>query len=1027
MGDATMLRVSGWAMASGLAVFMHAHGAWAMDRSATGSAHRVRGGSITLTFDDSALRQLGWKVISRGEIGPTDDTQGISFAVDASSTFAVTTRDSALSDIVGGVLYTRGALLLDDNGSRIPLGNLVIGRDEDGRWTLASTLSGDTEGDVFILSSLLIDHDASTGRLKMIAELSISPAWAGKLGLRHGADMVIGILEVDADFEEPSSAELGSDAGSEPGVQTTVLAGPDVIVGELYQTLSWGSAGDISAFSVGTISCNIGGTPLNWFANTNQHPVIVQNMFRLKDGRFEQIGQGWLKHGFFALSHTDCSGPGGCTGDPTGEHLGVGCSDPYSASLNGEQANLGPRSQVNPHTGGYPYPWTAPSAPPTIGRRLQVHHADLDPALNSGAVYFVEGQYVTPDDAAAGKQDNNASYRPINVSGGGTSYSISLAGTTQRTKAGIRAWHAADFTVVEADVLVPGDGLFMLAAKVTDLGTGVYRYEYALQNLNVERAAASFSLPIFAGAAVTNQGFHDVDSHSGEPFSLTDWAGASGGGIISWSTTSFAVNPNANAIRWGTLYNFRFDANASPTTSTASIGLFKPGSPSSVNVSIVGPTTVPRDCSAGGICDDGNLCTTDVCDAGVCNYTFNTVACDDGNACTTNDACENGLCVGGPPPGCASPDCTDCNHNGIRDSCEGLPDCNANGLPDQCEFADCNNNGIADVCDIAAGTSLDCDGGPLGVISSGAARYASSCSACHGNNGSGGSAPDIRNSNRVRIWNQLLPPTSHTGGAFPQYTQQDFADLEAFLASAGSRGRPDHVPDECQALADCDADGFHDACELESGMQLDLDYDGVPDGCHFGPVTADPVGKNRYISFIPGVFIDSPGGGIPQAIRVKSPTFPGLVKWAGLPDASGISRLDCAPLYRDWGSAMLNVGDQDIKPLAIYVVQGLQQGALITDEAAYSDSVSIPTVNLWGDVAGELTGNNWTVPNGVVNFNDVTASIQRFLGQSNAPPLVWVDVDGRQPSKGVNFADIQRLVQAFLGVPYPFDDPVDCP
>ena len=39
----------------------------------------------------------------------------------------------------------------------------------------------------------------------------------------------------------------------------------------------------------------------------------------------------------------------------------------------------------------------------SIFKRLQVLNTDLDPALNPGAQYFVEGQYVTKDDAAGRK------------------------------------------------------------------------------------------------------------------------------------------------------------------------------------------------------------------------------------------------------------------------------------------------------------------------------------------------------------------------------------------------------------------------------------------------------------------------------------------------------------------------------------------------------------------------------------------------------------------------------------------------
>ena len=40
-----------------------------------------------------------------------------------------------------------------------------------------------------------------------------------------------------------------------------------------------------------------------------------------------------------------------------------------------------------------------------------------------------------------------------------------------------------------------------------------------------------------------------------------------GSGAITWATTAYAVNSNANALRWGTLYNFRFDADAPPAAS----------------------------------------------------------------------------------------------------------------------------------------------------------------------------------------------------------------------------------------------------------------------------------------------------------------------------------------------------------------------------------------------------------------------------------------------------------------------------
>ena len=78
--------------------------------------------------------------------------------------------------------------------------------------------------------------------------------------------------------------------------------GPDVIVGDMPNTANWGTSGGFRSYSVATTSCNIGDETLEWISNNNRHPVISQNLFRVSNGRIEQLGQSWLKHGFFALS-----------------------------------------------------------------------------------------------------------------------------------------------------------------------------------------------------------------------------------------------------------------------------------------------------------------------------------------------------------------------------------------------------------------------------------------------------------------------------------------------------------------------------------------------------------------------------------------------------------------------------------------------------------------------------------------------------------------------------------------------------
>ena len=380
-------------------------------------------------------------------------------------------------------------------------------------------------------------------------------------------------------------------------VQCDRPVGPDVIVGELNGISNWGTVGDITAFSVGTTSCNVGDVELLWFANSTLHPVIGQNMYRLKDDRFEQIGMSWLKHGFFALSFNECGC--GCVGTD-GTRLGVGCSDPYSASLNGWQGGLGPHFEVNATTGEFNWPFAfRGQTGNAIYKRLQVHNSDLDPAQNVGALYFVEGHYVTPDDSEAGNKDNNASYQRVTVNPIGGSFTLSLVDVTERERPAIQAWPDNDGSVLLHSLVDPDGGLFQLASKCSQNPDGTFHYEYALYNMNSHRSAQSFSIPVPSGVVFTNIGFHDVDYHSGEPYDGTDWPGSVGGGVVAWSTSTFSVNENANALRWGTTYNFRFDADSAPQTATATVGYFRSGiGPATGEVSACIPSASPNVCVA---------------------------------------------------------------------------------------------------------------------------------------------------------------------------------------------------------------------------------------------------------------------------------------------------------------------------------------------------------------------------------------------------------------------------------------------
>lgn len=359
-------------------------------------------------------------------------------------------------------------------------------------------------------------------------------------------------------------------------------ATPDVICGVLNGVNNYGAVGDIRAYSIGTTACNKGDSPANWIDNTLNHPVISTTLFKYDNGRMTQIGVSFVKHSFAALQGNECGF--GCAGDGSWQSLGSGCSDPYGPGLNGAQDDLGPRFEVNAYTGGYltPPSW-ANQTGNSIYKRLQVPTAEVQAP---GAKFFAEGQYVTLDDAQAGNQFNNASYRPMNINQ--SNYSMSLAGSTIRETPAIFAWQVEDPSVTISQVDVPGEGRFYLASKAVDLGGGTYRYEYGLYNMNSHRSAGSITIPVNTGTS--NYGFHDIHYHSGEPYDGTDWSPVDNGSSVTWSTVDYATNENANAVRWGTMYNFWFESDSAPTTGDVEIGLFRPGAGDSVTGSAVVPT-----------------------------------------------------------------------------------------------------------------------------------------------------------------------------------------------------------------------------------------------------------------------------------------------------------------------------------------------------------------------------------------------------------------------------------------------------
>ena len=361
--------------------------------------------------------------------------------------------------------------------------------------------------------------------------------------------------------------------------------GPDVVIGDLPEVIYHGRVGDICAYSVATNIVNIGDADLAWFAGNNQHPAIAQHMYRMTEDRIEQIGLSWVKHGFGALAWNDFDC--GCQDPGTFDYLGVGCTDPYTAGLNGDQdgfpgwgvAGLGPRWEINSTTGEFPFPYsTQGQAGDAIYKRLQVHADDLIPDLDEDVEYFIEGHYVTPDDAMAGNGANSLGYKPAVVTAYGDGWNVDPAGDASTCVPGlpaVYAWAEANDDVV-LDTADDFDGnRLVLASRATKQADGSWRYEYALHNINLNRDVGNFGVPFGNNVTFGKMTMHRPDHHSGGPWTNEEWEPV----IEPWGYVRFLSPSYEAAQHWGTLFNFTVYCNAPPVMGEARAQAAQAGHP----------------------------------------------------------------------------------------------------------------------------------------------------------------------------------------------------------------------------------------------------------------------------------------------------------------------------------------------------------------------------------------------------------------------------------------------------------------
>jgi len=568
----------------------------------------VQNGTVTLSLDVDRLSADGSLAAK---------VEQLRFAIGANSFFSIL----VFNDLLRGPQQGSMALIPEQPTilSSLPgpsWNRLVVEKLPSGERFDLAVRDAKTGFTFFNVEGHQYDYDA-TGQLLTVTggKLLLSKEFARALGRPSGAGSIVGRISFGAVMQPVEITQLANGqtkslvmpplhgvAGADQPVP-----GPDVIVGEIEDVEQFGNTQTQVGLAIGTDSCNNGDQPVDWFAFSNtDHPYVPQNLYRMSGGsfnsdRFEQVGQSWGKHTFLALEESVC-GTCNTSNCQTGTHLCPGCSDPYTAGLNGSQSQIGSRAWVNPFTGSFPSGALNHNghSHDGVSHRVRVNISDLDPTQNAGASYVAEAAYIAPSEytwcqAHPGQCNmyNNVSYRQQTVSGSPPNFLFANVGNTVRMQPAIMVWANTGAIVNQIQPDPGNDGMWFMGFKVTNPSVGVWHYEYALYNENLDRAIQSFSVPLGPGINISNVGFHAPPQEPGwandgtfnnQGFSSTPWTVTQTSDSITWNTETLAQNQNANAIRFGTLYNFRFDADQPPQTSSATVGYFKTGSPMMVAI-----------------------------------------------------------------------------------------------------------------------------------------------------------------------------------------------------------------------------------------------------------------------------------------------------------------------------------------------------------------------------------------------------------------------------------------------------------
>jgi hypothetical protein len=455
-----------------------------------------------------------------------------------------------------------------------------------------------------ILDNMQWESSADGSRLWLLGlDVLLAPELAERIGRPDLAGSFIGTMDIAL----PSPPRGSSNTALAEGPCVDDFSLPQDLELIDLRSLSQGAreAGVRVALSAAAELRNVGQGAIPWYqtiepdapaANIGEHPYLALNFYRIAGGAIEQLGRSDVKHAYRSIN-TGCACDVGHVIYPT-------CEDIYGVNTNLDRIHLGPREELTARSGAWQRLGSHFDGIPVddfrdhlgdavhddFEHRLVVSEPELSTA---GAQYFLEGWYVFGGDIDPFNSMGHRSVSPLLV---GNTWSFSMGGSAPTLGSVLDEFvDPLNPPPGSANTLLDtGHGTLQLAAASVDLGGGITRYEYALMNFDFDAEIRSFTVPIVSGTTPTNLGFRAADK---DP--AGDWTPRVGSRTIVWTA------PRGDELPWGTLFNFRFDADAAPVTTVIDLEVSDSSvAPAALAVASVGPAP-PPDCS-DGLDNDGD-------------------------------------------------------------------------------------------------------------------------------------------------------------------------------------------------------------------------------------------------------------------------------------------------------------------------------------------------------------------------------------------------------------------------------------